>query len=754
MPIIRLPALRTNRLALLGLALGLFLPVSRATSLGLTGRAGGDLLFELALLGLLTGLVGLPLLPRPWRSRMLPLGILLPVIPALAVFLAGFALPDLWHRLLALLATSATFLFLHLLGRAGSELLEERETDTASRLATTMLAGGLGCALAALLLPLLGISLLIAAVLALLAWGGAIRSPGRRVTLGAALIMLAALALLDLPAMQTRVVSLVGRGVPVARRTWYADGPAVMRHQGRRWTQTTLSSGRIEWYTPRRHRTGKRRLGLAASTAMAGTLARNGSVLLLGPATGASWLRIPSAAKTEVLHLGDRRLTWWYRYSLPSGGPRTREAVPEVSGSLRSFLAARRGRFDLVYYVDPYDLAALAAGTIGRRPAYHLTVESLKAYLDALNEDGFLVMEIPYSLKVVTTLREIARRDGFPLAGNLLVASDAETGRDIVVFRKSPLEPRQVDQLAEVITRRGGFIHYRPGDRLMTNAVVRLVWAQHPRWYYASGTDEFSPPTDDRPFFYQGQKLIPRTRREEVIGLTPLQTGRFLGLLPLGDLPWVVFSGVGILAGLILFLRRSPHRGDGGAPMEDWRYRFFVFFVLFGIALELSLLGGFMVLNREFLPDYLSLPLGMSFSLVGLAAGLTTMGRRDRRRVTEPWVSWLLLPAALLPLLAGLFNAAPDGAPMGATILVLCLIPFPALAGRILGTGLAGSMSHGAFPPGACLGFIGLGALIGREAAIPFAQTFGLAFTIVLGWVTLFVALRMHRRIPPAAPGR
>ena len=105
-------------------------------------------------------------------------------------------------------------------------------------------------------------------------------------------------------------------------------------------------------------------------------------------------------------------------YAPYSGNLYHREDVRVEIGDGRSFLRGKPAPFDLIVFPLTETLGASASGLSSLREDYRLTVEAFQDYLEALNPDGFLSVQLyllppPRSeLRLVSLLKEACERSG------------------------------------------------------------------------------------------------------------------------------------------------------------------------------------------------------------------------------------------------------------------------------------------------------------------------------------------------------
>lgn len=742
--------IRTDRVIRAGMAMGLMVPAARSSFICLTSGGGGDFLFEIGLMGLLAGLVGIRLSSGKIKTALAAWAAPLLALMSVAVFLVSHELFAPATAFIVLIANLCLIALFYLSGRIIREQPADRKTAGPGQVSRLLFGFAAGAVLSSILLPVVGPFALFALFMVVLA--PLMPPQGKwRYAVAPALLIMIGLAVADFTPVM-KIIALREGGSGIVWRRWYADGPDEVYALSKRKIKTSVAGGHINWTTViSPSYLGRREARKSASAYIAGMLVSDSPVLILGPAAESCLYQSGEEMPGDrVVLAGDGRLTGLFNRTISrtGRGAYTRPAVISPSG-IRRYLSGKSGRYGLIYYVDVFSRSSLAAGSVGRIPSYHLTVESLSIYLEALEDGGFLVLDVPYSLKIVSMLREIERRQGFQLEEQLLAYGVRGRSNDIIIFRKGPLDEEYLELLTGLARKKKLYTYYKPGKMRAKTSISRLVKTDHPHGYYAMGSEEFGPATDNRPFFYQVQKLIPRTVGNNKTGLAPRQKLRILGLFPPGDFPWVLFSAVCLLVWFLIFIRRRSENSEKSGNAVDWRHRFFMFFVLCGASFGLFAQGGLMAVLRDSITGAVKLPLGILVVFSGLGAGLFVACRAGR--VVKKLLSAdlrLMLPALFIPLATGLLPPGSRSCLLEILLAFVTLFPACFLGGMMLGRSLVLNNRHGAFNVYSCLAAGLLGALAGRELAAPISQTFGISFDIVLVWVVFFISIRILWRVP------
>jgi hypothetical protein len=391
----------------------------------------------------------------------------------------------------------------------------------------------------------------------------------------------------------------------------------------------------------------------------------------------------------------------------------------------RSYAERATGPFQGVVMVHTISNAASASGAMHLAEDYLLTREALARLLGLLGQDGLLFITRPEAQmpRLVSTLRA-ALGEERPAAPRLAVWSErgpGDTFYGAVLASPSPLSEGDLRALRARLAQRGGLeADALPGTP--AGGVLGCLLAPDldlTRCEAQAGL-RLDPPTDDRPFFHQRQRLSQVRWSTALAALGGAGARMALESEPLAELSsWLVLAETTLIGGLALgvALLLARRRREAGSPSQpSLRLRVTGYFAALGL--------GFMLLEVA-LVQRLSLLLGrpaLAFAVVfaGLLLGAGLGSARAPRLAARPAQGALLaLAAALtLALLLGPLTHAALGWPDGARV---------ALAGALV---LAVGFALGApFP----LGLVALSAPA-RAGLVPWAFAVN-AFTSVAATV-------------------
>jgi hypothetical protein len=184
----------------------------------------------------------------------------------------------------------------------------------------------------------------------------------------------------------------------------------------------------------------------------------------------------------------------------------------------RSFIRASRERYDVVQGTMVDTWAATAAGAFALTENNLYTVEAFTDYVEHLSERGVLSMtrwylEPPDQLLRLFALARATMKDmgiDRPDRHLMLVRGPAEPGTTrapaTFLFGRAEFTDDEARAVDDVAARNGFTVLYTPLHR-PPNDFTRLAEAADPREIWAESEGDISPPTDNRPFFFNTVRL-------------------------------------------------------------------------------------------------------------------------------------------------------------------------------------------------------------------------------------------------------
>jgi hypothetical protein len=366
-----------------------------------------------------------------------------------------------------------------------------------------------------------------------------------------------------------------------------------------------------------------------------------------------------------------------------SGDPYHLPGVRAFVGEGRNHFSRSRTPCDVIEISQIDTFAASAAGAYALTENGLYTVQAMRMFWTHLTERGVLSVSRwvagpawPEAVRLVLLEVEALRQEGIAEPRNHMVVFAAGQTANVLLFRK-PVTPEQLALAQELAVRRGFTILW-PAALAQSESALAGALALGPGDMTRRGYD-VSPPTDDRPFFFQTLKILSGSSPAGEEGTEREQSVTLLRRLAL------------ILGGLVFALVLLPLAFRGPLPRGRDVGRSTVFFASIGF--------GFMFIEIPLL-QRLTLYLGhpsyattvvLGSILVGAGLGAWLAGRvpESRRRLAGFLVPLLVGAIVfLLTWLAGRTIAEPFA--VRVTISVTALVLAGAMMGMPLPLGMAG----------------------------------------------------------------
>jgi len=488
-------------------------------------------------------------------------------------------------------------------------------------------------------------------------------------------------------------------------------------------------------------------------------------VLIIGPGAGVDVIvaRLHGArdvTAVEVNPLVARDVMSSEPFRSFSGRLYEQPGVRLVVDEGRSFLRRSRERYDLVVGTMVDTWAATAAGAFALTENNLYTQQAFAAYLDRLAPGGVLSLTRWYQsppdqlLRIVSLGRvALAARDAADPAQHFVVVRGRPEGgqplaTSTVLLKADPFTPDEVAN-AEAFAERAGFeLVYSPRTR-PDNELTRLATAPDPEALWSAFPSDISPPSDDRPFFFQsarpGQALQRRWARGEW-RRTNLGTLVLYGVVAISLLVVLLF----ILGPLLL--ARGRVAGIRG------RLPFLLYFAALGagfIVVEVALVQKCVLFLGH--PAY-ALTVVLFSVLLWSALGSWLAGRFEDAGLPRTLRRVLLAVAALVVLatlgLSPLFYALVElAAPFRILITVAALAPLGLALGMPMPTGIRLLGERGPELVPWAWGVNGAASVLGSVAAVALAMLWGFDRTLLTA-AALYVAaaLLVARALAASAP--
>lgn len=441
--------------------------------------------------------------------------------------------------------------------------------------------------------------------------------------------------------------------------------------------------------------------------------------------------------------------------------------VSFVNDEARAYLTRTRTRYDIIQIslIDTWAATSSGAFALSENSLY--TTQAWKVFLDRLKPGGILSVSRWYQRGDLGKPLEMYRTTS--LAASALRARGVQDPRShLAIYQSPPLviaygasqatllvspQPLSAREYA-TLAAEAGRLHFKP---VLTPTYARdrvfadLTGADGPTRGLHDVDADISPPTDNRPFFFQmvdgrslGSIFSPSNQQSQVF-----QPVLVLAVLAITVL---VLAAAFIMLPLLLTTRRSAHRGMGA---------FYVYFAAIGLAflmIEVSQLQRLSVFLGH--PTY-----GLTVVLfsVLLFSGLGSMVTERVVPTDRPGRLLLALGALLLIVVVfGLVSARVLGATESSTTSVRIAVAVAVLAplSFMMGMPFALGMRTASGRPGATTAFMwgvnGATSVCGSVFGLVLALFSGIPTAYWAGGATYLVALvamafALLRRVEPVA---
>jgi len=232
---------------------------------------------------------------------------------------------------------------------------------------------------------------------------------------------------------------------------------------------------------------------------------RRPRVMIIG-SSGGTEVAFALAHKAEVVHAVEmdplicrivaEDMADWNKgmYHLPQ--------VRQFNDEGRSFIANREETYDLILMRNNFTPIAFASGAINLSETYLLTVEGFRRYLERLSDDGILGIMRWGTIRLCTTMRQVADEAGIDRLGDhVMILSGDWWGQHGFYFKKSPFTEQEVAFAKKYAETRGRRLLYYPGMAADASLYARVLLDPGYRRYFDFAGFDLRPATDDHPFF-------------------------------------------------------------------------------------------------------------------------------------------------------------------------------------------------------------------------------------------------------------
>ena len=418
-----------------------------------------------------------------------------------------------------------------------------------------------------------------------------------------------------------------------------------------------------------------------------------------------------------------------------SGDPYHLPGVRAVVAEGRHFLTYADSDLDLIMISLVDSWAATAAGAYALAENYLYTLEALRLYLQRVKPAGLVSITRWYgtdqrleTIRLALVALEALEREGAEDPRGHLVIVQAGTVAS-AVFSPTAFDSERLDVVDAVCQARGFVRLWPPVEGVPINPLgaVLLEETRPTRL----GDFDVSPPTDDRPFFFQNVSPFRITAPEQVVGLsfnersTSLVRSMTLGLGALTLL---------LIATATIGQRRSRRLGS---------LRGSAYFAAIGVAfmlVELPLIQRFILYLGH--PSYATTVV-IAAILLGAGVGAAVTGRVPAQVIVRYSLALPLAVCLVTIGLAPLFQAAL-GAPLAVRIVTSLALLTP--LGFLMGFAFPFGMIRFGDPGRAWFWAVnGTTSVLGSVLALGLAMEFGFTLVLFTGAVCYAVAALLLR---------
>lgn len=404
--------------------------------------------------------------------------------------------------------------------------------------------------------------------------------------------------------------------------------------------------------------------------------------------------------------------------------------VDAVVADGRNFVERSEHRYDLIYANLVYSQAA-APGNSALAESYIFTREALQTYWNRLSETGrigFVTHHGIEGLRLLVAALDALENEGMTLQEALdhvalvsLYADDAQTRTSVVMIMRQSWTAQTANAFADEVHARDAGVLYLPGfqEQGLEGLASGALSLDE---YIEDNADEynFTPTTDDRPFFYQFLPGLP-DQLSDLLLISLILTGIYLS--------WNMF----------FFLRKNEH----------WkRVSLAPFFAVLGtgfMLVEIPLIQRFSLLLGH---PVLALATVIGALLLGGGLGSLFESRYPVARLPRVVPAAAVLVGVLVIAARVVIPALIDAA-LSASLLIRVIVTAGALLplGFVMGMLFPGGLriAHKADPQGvaAFWGANAVASVTGSAVAMALAISSGFSAVLLLGAVFYGVAALM-----------
>jgi hypothetical protein len=417
-----------------------------------------------------------------------------------------------------------------------------------------------------------------------------------------------------------------------------------------------------------------------------------------------------------------------------AGGIYRDPRVEVIHSDGRNFVENTREQYDLVQLTLVDTFAAIASGALSLSEDFLYTREAFRAYLRVLSPDGMLALgrTQPEALSLVAMLHAATPEEEDDLATHLFLADHPRLLHSLIVlYKRSPLTPQEIDSGLEFVRQARLRLVYAPGHEAESHPeIVRFFRAADRDAFIAGYPSDIAPERDDRPFYFRASKW------SALLGTYQPGRGNVLIILAVA-----VLFAFGLIVLPLFLTARDAVRG------HQLHLAFFALIGLGFIVLELGLMTKFVLfLGHPVRSLSVTLFSLLAFSGLGSAASRALLGDASAgasaRRLALPFLALVTLAVGyglwLDDVFAGWMGIA---LPARIATAVALIAPLGFVMGMPLPLGLALLANEREELVLWAWGLNGVASVIGSVGCIALAHAAGYSSTFLVAAICYGVAM-------------
>lgn len=418
-----------------------------------------------------------------------------------------------------------------------------------------------------------------------------------------------------------------------------------------------------------------------------------------------------------------------------------------VADEARSYIERREDSYDIIQasFVDTWAATAAGAYSLAENALY--TLEAWRSMLHALTPNGILTFSRWYTcdrpgeaLRLVSLARAALRETGIsnPRPHIILVTQIAErasVGIATILVSSHPFTVTDL-QILEDVTERLDFNIQLSPDSYSDQAFATLASGEDLAQFYERLPMDVSPPTDDRPFFFNMLRLRDILRREP--GEGGIESTNLTAVAVLGTLLIIGLCLTGMF--IVLPIRLTSKRGDlkkNGSLL--------VYFAAIGMGFMLIEISQIQRLSVFLGHPMYSLSMVIPCLLLSSGIGSYTTRRIPERETWRKGAGrWLLLLLTMVafgsqtPHLINLHRGASTSMRLAVAFLALC--PLGIVMGMAFPLGMKVAHARSTALTPWLWGINGATSVLGSIVAMVIAIGYGIASAFWSGAGCYFIA--------------